>query len=380
MKLMTVPPTDLKHYAWQFSTAETQTIEMSTAVMKAHGFDKNFPLSGRREKRGRSLKYVLTSHADRLRCEAAIRAEIARVPIVITATARTQKETELSGYTVSQHAWQHAQQEVTEMAAMDSQTAKNLYRHFLRAVHPDKYDTSQMTEVERTNWQLMLNGFSAILKSVHRDIANHERWATESLDTELLAQLDTYLPDTFQSAEEIVDIALNADLETLLAIGPTDNETFVTRAHPLGDFFGKGIPDVLLEVDCQPANGYSALSGKRPFQWKGDAREVSFHVNGCEMHLVPLTEADKQYGFQDTLPPGHALDTPVNVYRYVIHALTEIDIEPLCHRQLDSDALRQQWALLLKRLAEQGFGNTKRLSMIFGQHLRKQGGIYHATL
>lgn len=376
MKLMRVPPTDLKHYDWDFSTAENLSIEMSTAVMKAHGFDEEFPLTARREKRGRSLRYVLASHQDRLRVEASIRAEIARVPIVITATARTQKETALSGYTVSNNAWQAAQQEVKEMAAMDSTTAKQLFRHFAKAVHPDKYDTSQMSERLRTNWQLMLNGFSAILKSVHRDISNHERWSAESLDADQLARLEDYLPDTFETLDELIDITQDADLDRLLAIGPTDNAAFVTRDHPLGDFFGKGIPDCLLSVDCEPANGYSALSGKRPMHWKGDARPVSFHVNGCEMHPVPPTDADLQDGFQDTLPPDVPVDAAVNIYRYALWNLTEIDIETLCHRQMDSETLRQQWVTLLKRLTKQGYGHKTRLAILFGQHLQPKGDFH----
>ena len=65
----------------------------------------------------------------------------------------------------------HAYQDWKQMVAMSSETAKSLRRNFLRAVHPDKFDTSRMTEAERNNWHLMMNGFAKMLESLENQIA-----------------------------------------------------------------------------------------------------------------------------------------------------------------------------------------------------------------
>ena len=121
---------------------------------------------------------------------------------------------------------------------------------------------------------------------------------------------------------------------------------------------------LLLDVDCEMTTGDSWGSTKRPFRWTGDEREVTFRVEGCELRPTPMS-TDAEGSFQSTLPPDHPQDQPLNVYRYVIHYITNLDIDVLLHGELSAEDQRQQWKVLLKRLADFGYGNKMLLNMLF---------------
>ena len=79
-------------------------------------------------------------------------------------------------FAIVQNAFNRGYQDAKQMVGMSSETAKSMRRNFLRAVHPDKFDTSQMTEAERTNWHLMMNCFGKVLTSLEDQI----RYAAEN--------------------------------------------------------------------------------------------------------------------------------------------------------------------------------------------------------
>ena len=74
-----------------------------------------------------------------------------------------------------------------QLVGMNSQDAKQLHRDFLRAVHPDKFDTSRMSEVQRTNWHLMMNGVAKIIEDIGEQIrftAEHSVGGLEETEVE----------------------------------------------------------------------------------------------------------------------------------------------------------------------------------------------------
>ena len=173
MKPIRLKPIDLKHYDWQFSKSEIREIEQKALVYRHHGMDDDYPVGAYKERRGRKRFYVLLELDDRYRVEAAIRAGIKRVSVVLV--PRPEPMIKLNPCNaIALNSIQRALRELTDMASMNRQDAKKLYRLFLLAVHPDKFDTTQMSEVVRTNWQLMMNGFSAVLESMHEQIARAE--------------------------------------------------------------------------------------------------------------------------------------------------------------------------------------------------------------
>ena len=86
-RIMLAPRT-LRSKTWQFSKEEEERIADHALIMSYHGFDQDYPLHVVRlfvnydKDDGGEWRLFLRNAADRVRCEAAFRSNIAEIPVV----------------------------------------------------------------------------------------------------------------------------------------------------------------------------------------------------------------------------------------------------------------------------------------------------------
>ena len=161
-------------------------VERVALIMKHHGFDSAFPL-------------VLTEYAsggcwidaqDNLRLEAALQAGLETVPVRRVRHAVRIHVNPRYGHRALQQGFKGVR-----FVTMGVPGIVEIRRAFLKAVHPDKFDVSWMTAVQRDNWHLMMNSFVKVLTSAVSLYRRVAEWDTAGLVKQGYVPVDSPVPE-----------------------------------------------------------------------------------------------------------------------------------------------------------------------------------------